>query len=277
MKEKVLTLGTIRDYILVYFPDLLWWDGYNPHEPFNPSRSYKHRQGMPNEIRIEFDYEDNKKNWEAINFVAIELNKLNYSFAIFYTEGGRGPHLHIYDLDELESLSYEQRTLYREKFLTKICNQYYQPDKALCDEKHLCALEFANHFKYDKPKQLLSYFWNGRNQGSDFEIKQDIAYSPQKLKKLNISKDQSKLKFGERLMQTTRDKIIENLSFETVLDKYNISYRGHMAQCPFHNDTNNSLSFCNGKGLWRCFGCDSKGDIITLIKMLKEKEKSGLE
>jgi len=25
------------------------------------------------------------------------------------------------------------------------------------------------------------------------------------------------------------------------------------------------------KGLWKCFGCQEKGDIITLIKKLREK------
>jgi len=43
---------------------------------------------MPNEIRIEFDYDSSDKNWNAINFTALELNKLGYSFAIYYVEGG---------------------------------------------------------------------------------------------------------------------------------------------------------------------------------------------
>tara|TARA_R100001530_G_scaffold129507_1_gene99899 strand:+ start:513 stop:1328 length:816 start_codon:yes stop_codon:yes gene_type:complete len=269
MKKRILTLGTIRDYILEYFPDTLWWDGFHKWETFNPSRSYKHRHGMPNEIRIEFDYEDNRKNWEAINFTAIKLNKLGYSFAIYYVEGGRGPHLHIYDLDELEQLDYEQRTIYRQKFLTKICGKY-EADKALCDEKHMCALEFAHHFKHKKPKQLLSYFWNGRNMGIDIEIKLNILHGKKPVKQ--PKKIQRKLKFGELLMAKPRALIIDKCEFEKVLDKYGIKHRGHMAQCPFHNDTNYSLSFNNDNGLWKCFGtgCESKGDIITLIKRLRE-------
>ena len=47
---------------------------------------------------------------------------------------------------------------------------------ALCDEKHLCALEFANHFKYNKPKQLLNYFWNGMNMGIDLDLKLKILF-----------------------------------------------------------------------------------------------------
>lgn len=272
-RERVLTLGTIRDYVLDYFPELLWWDGFSKHEPFNSNKSYKHRQGMPNEIRIEFDYEDNNKNWEAVNFTALKLNELGYSFAIFYTEGGRGPHLHIYDLDELEELSYEQRIEYRNRFLTKTCG-IYEPDRGLCDEKHLCALEFANHFKYNKPKQLLTYFWNGRNIGIDFDIKIDILIKGIGVKKVVTVKEQKKLSFGDKLRQNIRDVIIENLSFEKVFDKYKVSYKGKLALCPFHADGDNSLSFSNENGLWKCWGagCGAKGDIITLIKMLRERD-----
>jgi hypothetical protein len=273
-RERVLTLGTIRNYILEYFPNTLWWDGFNKHEVWNKDRSYKHRQSMPNEIRIEFDYdEDYNKNWEAINYIAIKLTHFNYSFAIFYVEGGRGPHLHIYDLDELEQLSYDQRTEYRQRFLAKLCSNKYSPDYELCEERHLCALEFVNHFKYNKPKQLLCYFWNGRNMGIDLDIKLNLLLN--EIKKIRPKKEQHQLKFGDRLRQTARDKIIGNLNFETVLDKYGIKYRGHMAVCPFHNDTDGSLSFDNEKGLWKCFGagCESKGDIITLIKMLREMKE----
>lgn len=270
--SRLLTLGTIRDYILAYFPDLLWWDGFNKHEPFNQSRSYKHRQGMPNEIRIEFDGDDKNKNWEAINFTAINLYKKGYSFAIFYVEGGRSPHIHIYDLDELEDLDYNQRNKYRRLFLKEIVPKNYSPDYELCDEKHLCALEFANHFKYNKPKELLCCFWNGRNQGIDVYLKNKVVEEKKDYEKKSSIKPKEQLKLGDILKATKRDLIINNLQFEKVFNKYKVSYKGNMANCPFHNDTNNSLSFSNNNGLWKCFGCQAKGDIITLIKMLKERE-----
>jgi hypothetical protein len=273
MRERILTLGLIRDYILEYFPDILWWDGFHKHEVFDGKHSYKHRQGMPNEIRIEFDYEDSDKNWQGINHAALELNKLNYSFAVFYTEGGRGPHLHIYDLDELESLDYEQRTIYRNKFITKICGEY-EPDRGLSDEKHLCALEFAHHFKYNKPKKLLAYFWNGRNMGIDLNIKLDVLFN--KINRATSIKKQPRMKFGDLIRLNSTDTIIKQCSFEKVFDKYRVKYRGHMALCPFHNDTNYSLSFSNDKGLWKCFGtgCESKGNVFTLIKMLRDVKKN---
>ncbi len=265
--NKELTLATIRDYILNTFPETLWWDGYHKHEMFNIQRAYKHRQGLPNEIRIEFDYENVNKNWESINFTAMKLDKLRYSFAIFSTEGGRGPHLHIYDLDELEELDIYQRKLYREKFLEKICIDY-KPDIELCDEKHLCALEFATHFKYNKPKRLLHYFNNGPNQGIDLKLKLAILRGKINIFK-PIKKDYKNLKFGDSLRLSATDIIIKRCSFEKILDKYKVKYKGHMAQCPFHNDTNYSLSFTNEKGLWKCFGCEAKGNVFSLIKMLR--------
>lgn len=268
MKNRILNLGTIRDYILKEFPDLLWWDGFHKHEQFNSKHSYKHRQGMPNEIRIEFDSEDTNQNWVNLNLTAVKLNKIKYSFAICSVDGGRSPHIHIYDLDELETLDYGQRTEYRNQFLTKVCPKDSNPDRGLCEEKHLCALEFVNHFKYNKPKELLCYFWNGRNMGIDFDIKLEILHEKKGRQKI-ITKDKP-LKFGDMITKKPFDLLKGKLKFESVLDKYNIEYKGTMALCPFHADGNYSLSFSNDKGLWNCFGCDSQGDIITLIRRLED-------
>lgn len=271
MNQKLLTLGTIRDYILEYFPETLWWDGFSKHQVWNSSLSFKHRQGLPNEIRIEFDSDDREENWKAVNLTAVELYKQGYSFAIYYVEGGRSPHIHIYDLDELEQLPIDKRTIYRKLWLERICPKEYTPDFELCDEKHLCALEFTNHFKYNKPKELLSFFgYGGAGQrGLELDLKLKILHHKEIKKKPTPTKEK---KLSDLLRGKTRDIIIRELDFEKVLDKYGVKYRGHMAVCPFHGDTNGSLSFSNEKGLWKCFGCSAKGDIITLIKMLKERE-----
>lgn len=274
MKEPTLSNRTISDYIAKYYPDLLFWDGIGKHQKRVSYKFYKHRQGMPNEIRIEFDSEDTNKNWENINQTAINLWNASYSFAIFYVEGGRSPHLHIYDIDELDNHPIEKRNLYREKFLNKFCPKGSKPDLGLCDEKHLCALEFANHFKYNKPKKLLSMFWQGKNQGMDNKIYCEMFFEEEK-DKYKIPKllhKKRKKKFGDTLKDTQRDLIINNLDFETVFDKYKVKYKGKMAVCPFHSEKDGSLSFSNDNGLWKCWGagCGAKGDIITMIKMLKE-------
>jgi len=270
MKNQILNLITIKDYILEYYPKLLWWDGFHKHEIWNNQRGFKHRQGMPNEIRIEFDGKNINKNWGSINLTAINLWNAKYSFAIFYVNGGRSPHIHIYDIDELDNFKFERRNYYREKFLQKFCPKDSNPDLELCNEKHLCALEFVNHFKYKKPKQLLSLFWQGKNQGMDSEIFCEMVMGKEEKKIEKLLHKKRKKKFGDLIKETQRDLIISNLNFETIFKKYKIEYKGKMALCPFHADSNKSLSFSNEKGLWNCFGCNAKGDIITLIKLLEE-------
>lgn len=42
--------------------------------------------------------------------------------------------------------------------------------------------------------------------------------------------------------------------------------RSLMGLCPFHTDTNPSLSIDPGKNEWHCFGCERKGDVIEWVK-----------
>lgn len=271
INQKILTLGTLFDYIKKYYPELKFWDGFSKHEIRDNSKSYKHRQGMPNEIRIEFDSKDINKNFEDVNKTCINLWNSGYNFAVFYVEDGRSPHIHIYDVDELDNFPIEKRNYYRERFLKKYCPEDSNPDFGLCDETHLCALEFANHFKYNKPKQLLHLFFQGalNNQGMDNEIFCDIVFKKEKTRKKKLL-TKKRMKFGEMMKQKPRKLILSMLTFEAVFEKYGIEYKGKMALCPFHVDSNKSLSFSNEKGLWKCFGCNESGDTITLIKKLEE-------
>jgi DNA primase len=47
---------------------------------------------------------------------------------------------------------------------------------------------------------------------------------------------------------------------------HNGSYTG---LCPWHDDHNPSLSVDETKGLFHCFGCDAKGDIIELVRKME--------
>ena len=40
--------------------------------------------------------------------------------------------------------------------------------------------------------------------------------------------------------------------------------------CPFHEDTNPSLSLSDEKGLFHCFGCGVSGGVVKFYAMLKE-------
>ena len=44
--------------------------------------------------------------------------------------------------------------------------------------------------------------------------------------------------------------------------------KGYVGLCPFHEDTNPSLSVNPAKNLWQCFGCGTGGDIIRFVELL---------
>jgi len=41
--------------------------------------------------------------------------------------------------------------------------------------------------------------------------------------------------------------------------------------CPFHNDSDPSLSLDEEKGLFHCFGCNISGNIIKFNALLKKR------
>ena len=43
--------------------------------------------------------------------------------------------------------------------------------------------------------------------------------------------------------------------------------KGYFGLCPFHNDTNPSLSITPSKNEWHCFGCGKGGDVIRFIEL----------
>jgi DNA primase len=57
-----------------------------------------------------------------------------------------------------------------------------------------------------------------------------------------------------------------------------IEFKGHsfkeerqglnIGSCPFHEDTNPSLSVNPETNLWQCFGCGMGGDVIRFIETL---------
>jgi len=43
--------------------------------------------------------------------------------------------------------------------------------------------------------------------------------------------------------------------------------KGYFGLCPFHKDTNPSLSVNPTKNLWQCFGCGAAGDVIRFVEL----------
>lgn len=67
-------------------------------------------------------------------------------------------------------------------------------------------------------------------------------------------------------------KIRHKLSLTDFISQYTSVDKYGKALCPFHDDTNPSLSITEGKGLWYCHACAKGGDIFTFL-MLKENLK----
>jgi len=71
-----------------------------------------------------------------------------------------------------------------------------------------------------------------------------------------------------------RKQINDNLKITDVAESYGLIIKKEKALCPFHNDTEPSLSFSNEKNVFNCFGCGAKGDIISFIKKMENKKEN---
>jgi len=62
-----------------------------------------------------------------------------------------------------------------------------------------------------------------------------------------------------------------DLKITEIADNFGIKPLGRKLRvCPFHADKDPSLSLSNEKGVFNCFGCGAKGNIITFNAMLKK-------
>ena len=46
--------------------------------------------------------------------------------------------------------------------------------------------------------------------------------------------------------------------------------KGYKGLCPFHEDTNPSLSVTPSTNLWQCFGCGAGGDVIRFVELFDQ-------
>ena len=58
---------------------------------------------------------------------------------------------------------------------------------------------------------------------------------------------------------------LQDLPIEQVAEALGLQVSHHKASCPFHNDSNPSLTFHRGKNRYRCFVCDAHGGVIDLV------------
>ena len=58
---------------------------------------------------------------------------------------------------------------------------------------------------------------------------------------------------------------LQDLPIENVADALGLEVHRHKALCPFHNDSNPSLTFHRGRNRYRCFVCGASGGTIDLV------------
>lgn len=71
--------------------------------------------------------------------------------------------------------------------------------------------------------------------------------------------------------------INDNIKITDVAKEYGLKIKNKMAICPFHTDTQMSLSLSDEKNIFYCFGCHAKGDIVEFKRRLKRWEKEKMQ
>jgi DNA primase catalytic core len=74
-----------------------------------------------------------------------------------------------------------------------------------------------------------------------------------------------------RIPKNIIDDIVNSIDLIEYMEVRGVSGKrqggGFKAKCPFHNDSDPSLSVPAGKQYFRCFGCDVGGDVLTFIML----------
>ena len=75
-----------------------------------------------------------------------------------------------------------------------------------------------------------------------------------------------------RIQQSTIDEIIEKADIVEVIGEYvKLEKKGndYKGLCPFHNDSNPSLSVSPAKKIYKCFSCNEAGNAVRFIEKIK--------
>src|SRR3989344_1312308 len=239
------------------------------------------RKQATNEIIIDTD---DRTEHGLLCYMQTGINLVNagYHIEVWFANGMKNPHIHIKNIVNLDSLTKEEGTRYRKLFYEKYIpkefwraekiddNQGEVPDWSLCnpyeEAYHPIAEENKPHHKYKTLKTLKGEF----NKGNINQIELDLWDEANKpLKPLNSTIYCNKNFNGNA--ETLAGKIAQKISIVAMADNFGLKPTGkRLRVCPFHADSNPSLSLNDGLGLFNCFGCHAKGNIILFYAMLKQ-------
>ncbi len=221
----------------------------------NKQQFKKHFGRLIESNEIIFDIDNRDWGFHGINFTGINLARAGCKFEIWYSEGGKSPHLHIKNISGLEDLEPEQLKKYKKLFMRKYCPRKYLKFLDLqVTGKHRIAEEDKPHYKYKTIKKLCGVWNENKENFAESELIEEAKQE----EKIEISIDPNAVFLKDKIRITD------------IARKYELKKQGINWLCPFHDDKNPSLSLSDDKGVFNCFGCSVKGDIITFYRMLKE-------
>lgn len=115
------------------------------------------RTKINSETCYEIDKLDYEKAFKIICEVISSLIRNKLHFSVWYAKGQRSPHIRIYDFEELEELTPQQRIKAQVEFWKKQvpfgCFQY--TDTGIFIDDHNIQLEFSIHYRHRTPFDLL--------------------------------------------------------------------------------------------------------------------------
>ena len=144
---KVLEIYQIGDKVLETTPE--------NYQFFNSK--YNTRTKINSETCFEIDKLPREKAFGVVCEVILSLINKEFHFAVFYAKGQRSPHIRIYDFEELSELNPKQRIKAQIDFWVQHSPFGFSQfcDNGMFVDSHNLQLEFAPHYKYNTPFELL--------------------------------------------------------------------------------------------------------------------------
>lgn len=112
--------------------------------------------------------------------------------------------------------------------------------------------------------------------GNRYEVINDLPIQSIKQQEIfeilgiSVSQNANKQEYPEELQDEEAQQIKKSVKLSTIFRLMgNKPDRKNMIKCIFHNDSDPSLHIDDDKGLYHCFGCKAKGDVITLYRHWK--------
>jgi len=121
------------------------------------------RLKIKSETRAEIDNLPFDDAVKIIEEICEALKIKGYSFYVFYAYGGRSPHIVIYDFEELNDYDGFMREQIQKSFWRDISPLWTYLDRAVWEDDHFVPLEYAPHWKYKTPFNLI-YKYNAEEK-----------------------------------------------------------------------------------------------------------------